>query len=70
MNPDNVSLQFKKSKSGKAIVAFCDAYPDLFGTGNTEEQAISNFWKIFNAKQLELEHEESLSKKEAAKKVS
>lgn len=71
MNPDKVVLKFKKSKSGKAVVAYCDAYPDINGSGNNEEQAITNFWKLFNAKEIELEHEETLHKKEeTVKKAS
>ena len=71
MDPDKVNLKFKKSKSGKAIIAYCDEYPEVSGSGTSEEQAIASFWKLFNAKQIEVEHEETLTKKvESEKKAS
>lgn len=70
MDPNKVALKFNPSKSGKAIVATCDEYPNVAGTGQTEEQATASFWRIFNSKQLELEHEATLHKKQDVKKAA
>jgi len=70
LDPSKVSLKFKPSKSGKAVIAYCEEYPEIQGNGANEEQATSSFWKQFNAKELEIEHEESERKKEEQKKAS
>jgi hypothetical protein len=63
LDPAKVKLRFKPTKNQKATIAYCDEYPDIQGTGNDQAQATANFWKQFNAREIQLEHEATERKK-------
>ena len=63
MDPDKITIKYKKSKNGNAVIAYCEEYPEIQGMGPSEEQATANFWKCFNNKEMSLEREASEKKK-------
>ncbi|MBF0315710.1 MAG: hypothetical protein HQK50_01880 [Oligoflexia bacterium] len=65
MDPQKVSLKFKKNAKGSHTIAYCDEYPSVQGIGPSEGQAVANFWKAFNVVEDKAEHAHTLEKKAA-----
>ncbi len=65
MDMEKVVLKFKKNAKGTHTIAYCEEYPSIHGIGPDEGHAIANFWKGFNAAEMNSEHAATVSKKAA-----
>ncbi len=46
---EKVVLKFKKNPKGTMVIAYCDEYPEVTGTGPDQAKATMSFWKAFNS---------------------
>lgn len=67
MDIDKITIKFRANKKGTATIAYCDEVTDIQGIGPTEEEATRNFWRAFNARESNMEHQETVKKKEMKK---
>lgn len=65
MDITNIVLKYKKNEEGTQCIAYCDEYPQIKGTGPTEQHATNNFWRAFNSMQAREEQAASQKRKAA-----